>query len=188
MSEPWEDLEDAMWAPPDYEQPPEVPEGDEQADAWLRRLAGIGRAEDRVRALVNLERAKLDAYEAGELEKYRKPREWLADSLAQYHRAVLARAPRRKTIDLPNGTLKARAQQPAWDFPDEAAFIEWAAVNAPEFLRQPDLPPVEVEKAAVKKALAIQEDRDYAVDINGERVPGVAVTFREPKYVVEVKP
>lgn len=187
MSEPWDDLlDEALGGPePDYGEAPEAPDNADEANRLLWRVARIDAKESELLELLTAQRARLDAFEAGELEKLHRQRAWLTDTLAAYHRAVLSRSPRSKTIELPNGVLRARAQQPAWDFPDEDAFKAWAEVNAPELLRQPEPRPVEVDKAAVKKALAIQEDRDYAVDINGEHVPGVVVTFREPKYTVE---
>ena len=187
MSEPWDDLlDEAMSGPePDWDEPCPVPDNADDANRLLWRLARIERKESEMLEVVTAQRARLDAFEAGASAAYQRQRKYITDTLAAYHRAVLSRSPRSKTIELPNGTLRARAQQPAWDFPDEDAFKAWAEVNAPELLRQPEPRPVEVDRAAVKKALATQEDRDYAVDINGEHVPGVVVTFREPRYTIE---
>lgn len=176
----WEDIDGDPADAPDFLY------GEEDADRNLRHLATLRRRMDRITALVDAEREKLDNYEAEQLFPLKKTEERLELGLAQYHRAVLARDGR-KTIELPHGVLKARAQQPVFEF-DPEQFIPWAQENAPEMVRQPEPPAPEVDRNAVKGAVGIQDDRDYAVDISGERIPGLTVTFREPKHTIEVKP
>lgn len=161
--------------------------GEEDADRHLRHLLAVKRRMDKVKRLVAVERARLDTYEAEQLLPLTTTKERLELDLAQYHRAVMARDGR-KTIELPNGVLRARAQQPRYEF-DPEQFIPWAQENAAEMVRYPDPPAPEVNVNAVKGAVAIQDDRDYAVDnVTGERIPGLTVTFRDPKHTIEVKP
>jgi hypothetical protein len=128
------------------------------------------------------ERDRIDAWEAGHVEARRREIEWLEDSLAQYHRAVLADDRGAKTIELPDGTLKARKQLPEWSF-DTEAFVQWAKHAAPDLLRTPETVTA-VDKAAAKKVLTVCEG-DGSVDVitrDGEKVPGVTVTYRDVSF------
>lgn len=74
--------------------------------------------------------------------------EWHARPLRNLHRAILERDPKRKTINLACGTLKATKQQDEWlyvapvtsgQYADEmpentTAFVKWAAEHHPELI------------------------------------------------------
>jgi len=71
--------------------------------------------------------------------------------------------PKLKTMKLPHGTLKMRAQQPQYEY-DESLMLPWAKKNLPEAVVVKE----SVSKTPVKKH--IKE--------TGEMVPGVTITER----------
>lgn len=188
----YDDLDQALSGPDiDFDAAPEAPQGAEHADWLLRRLARTRRQTADVRTVAAAERDRVDTWEAGRLEQLQKQADWLEDALAQYHRAVLAREPKRKSIDLPFGKLVSRAQQPEWDI-DPDVFLPWAAEHAPDLVNPgtPKPPTPSPDKAAVKKHLVLPGDPKpgdmvHPVTGDGEMVPGVAVLIREPKFVAE---
>lgn len=188
----YDDLDHTLSGPePDFDAAPEAPQGAEHADWLLRRLARTRRHTADVRTVAAAERDRIDTWEAGRLDQLVKQEAWLTDALAQYHRAVLAREPKRKSIDLPFGKLVSRNQQPEWDI-DPDVFLPWAAEHAPELVNPgtPKPPVPAPDRAAVKKALVLPGDPKpgdlvHPVTPDGVVPPGVAVLIREPKFVAE---
>lgn len=100
--------------------------------------------------------------------------------LADYFATV----PHKKTktqesYKLPGGKLVLKTQNPEYKR-DDAAVIEWAKGNAPQFVKVKE----ELDWAALKGATAVFEG--HIVTEDGEIVPGVEVTDRDAKFVVEV--
>ena len=85
-----------------------------------------------------------------------------------------------ETYNLPGGTLVMKKQQPEFSI-DEERLVPWLEQNAPNF--------VKVKKSAkwmeLKNTVVVMGND--VVDENGEIVPGVSVTQREPKFTVTVK-
>lgn len=158
---------------PDYDTDPAPPEDADHANRMLRRLARVRREMADLDALVAAERERLDAWHDARRAILLNRERWIADGLEMWHRAILAMDPKRKSINLPCGTLKLRARQDEYVFTDEAAFIAWAEGHQPDLLRTK----VEVDRKAVRGALAIT-DTGAAVTEDGEVVPGVEVTIR----------
>lgn len=162
---------------------PEPPRDAEDANRKLRRIAALHARIAEHDAFHQAETRRLDEWLDRVETPLRRQIRWLAEGLEMWHRAVLADDPSRKTISLPCGTLKARAQQPVWEFDDEV-FIPWAEVHAPSLVRVPEPKPT-VDKAAAKKELiADATGLDLVVTSDGEMVPGVTVTVRPPAFSV----
>lgn len=123
-------------------------------------------------ALLRRERDRLDLLEQAAKERCARVEEWYVPQLESFHAAVLREDPKRKTIDLPNGALKARQGQPSWEFTDE--FVEWASRAGWPVLRVR----TDVDKAAAKQTFTVDDGKVLAPD--GEVVPGVTV---EPAVV-----
>lgn len=171
----------------------EPPRDAVQADAMLRRLAkleaearGINRQADDQVLLV-------EQWRAIELDRIEEQAVDIRSHLAQYTAALRRLEPKRGTWRLPHGTLKSSAAQPVYTYEDEAAFLAWALVNAPEVVRQPDPKPVPPapEKNAVKKAFLLPADakpgdRVPLVTADGEVVPGVVVEIRDRQCTADV--
>ena len=85
-----------------------------------------------------------------------------------------------KSYQLPSGKLVLKKQGPEFDH-DDAKLVPWLEENAPSM--------VKVEKSSkwgdFKKMVTIFNGN--VIDMNGEVVPGVTVTERDEKFVVEVK-
>lgn len=181
-------VDDLAGDDPDYEQPAADPGDVDGVNRALRRYARLQRERD---AVVQVHEAELDRIRrrmTSRLEVIDRAIQWEADGLAMYHRARLADDPQAKTLHLPNGTLKARAQQPAWEYDDEQ-LLAWLTEHRPDLVRIPEPKPA-ADKAAVKKALVVPSldvgESAGAVTEDGEVVPGVTVTVRGPSFSVDV--
>ena len=100
--------------------------------------------------------------------------------LAEYFATV----PHKKTktqesYKLPGGKLVLKTQNPDYSR-DDKTVIEWAKANAPQFVKIKE----ELDWAGLKGATAVFEG--HIVTEDGEIIPGVEVTDREPKFIVEV--
>jgi phage host-nuclease inhibitor protein Gam len=164
---------------PDFDAQPSAPDDEVHADRWLRKLRRIEERAQRVRDVAQAERELIDEYERAELAKVDHDRAWLTESLRQYHRARLTDDPKAKTIRLPNGTLKARAQQPLWEY-DESQFIAWALDNRAELVRQ--IVQERPDKTAVRDQVSDGHLAIAGVSLveadTGEPIPGVTITPR----------
>lgn len=170
----------------DTPEPPPAAADSTEADRWLRHLGRLdAEAADIERQFAD-EIERMRAWREDRLSGVDRRRERLRASLAAYHAAVLELDPKAKTITLPSGTLKARAQQDEWTV-DADQFIPWAADNAPDLLRVPEPQPAP-DKTALKQAVDVVRLSDgtlVPVTAEGEPVPGVVVIERGPKFTVE---
>lgn len=188
MSALEQDLNEFMMGDePDLAAVPEPPRDAEDANRKLRRIAALHARIAEHDALHQAETRRLDEWLDRVETPLRRQIRWLAEGLEMWHRAVLADDPARKTISLPCGTLKSRAQQPAWEFDDEV-FIPWAQKWAPDLVRVPEPRPV-VDRTQAKKALNVPDDLQpgestHAYDAQGDIPPGVTVTARPPSFTV----
>ena len=174
---------------PDFTAEPEAPQDADVANRRLRQLAKVRSEIMQVQQEAAAEMARIEGWLHARLDVLEGRQQWLAEGLEMWHRAVLSGDPSRKTISLPCGTLKARAQQPVWEF-DEPTFLAWAVEHAPDLVRVPE-PKPQVEKAAAKKALIVTTIEPGAtvpaLTAEGEVVPGVTVTARPPSFTVSTE-
>ena len=186
MSALEQDLDEfLMGDEPDWDSPPEAPQDADRADEQLRRLVKVRAEMAQIGHHAQAQIERIREWHARRVEVLANRERWLAEGLEMWHRAVLAEDPTRKTISLPCGTLKSRAQQPEWVFDDEA-FIAWASEHAPSLVRVPEPKPA-VDKAAAKKALLTVEVGEGVHSIlteEGEVVPGVMVEVRGRSFSV----
>lgn len=191
IAEEHHDLIDDLAGPdPDYDVDEPADPGDvDGVNRALRRYARLQVERD---AVVTVHQAEIDRIQArldDRLQVIDKAIAWEAEGLQMYHRARLADDAAAKTIHLPNGTLKARAQQPAFEYDDDK-FLAWAQEHRPDLVRIPEPKPAP-DKTAVKKALAVpaldEGETAAAVDPEtGEQVPGVTVTVRGPSFSIDI--
>lgn len=114
--------------------------------------------------------------------EYERIREWLEsanrkhdDAMAFFagHLEGFARAERaegRKSVPLPDGTVKTRAKGPSFEI-DKPVFLEWAQEHKPDVLKVSYTPSVTAMKDLLAVAGATVVDPD-----TGETVPGVYAT------------
>jgi phage host-nuclease inhibitor protein Gam len=103
--------------------------------------------------------------------------------LETYHREIYVEDPKLKTIKLPHGTLKLRAQQPEFKL-DEQVFLEYLRKSG----RSDYIEVIEKPKwGEYKKVVEVAMDGKTVVDTQtGEIVEGVRAELRPPKFSVEV--
>lgn len=180
------DLADWLVGPdPDFDAEVAPPADADEADRRLRLLAKVRREIAEVERHAADEIDRVNAWAESRYSVLHGRAQWLTDGLEMWHRAVLSEDPSRKSISLPCGTLKSRAQQPEWAFDDEV-FLPWAEVHAPSLVRVPEPKPA-VDRNAAKKALLTVEVGEGVHSIlteEGEVVPGVTVTVRGPSFSV----
>lgn len=131
----------------------------------IRRARAI---RDEEVSLLRRERDRLDILEHSANQRCETVEAWYGPQLESFHAAILRDDPKRKTLDLPNGTMRARQGQPSWSFSDE--FVDWAQnAGRSDLLRYK----VDVDRTAAKKALVVDDGKVLLPD--GELVPGVEV-------------
>jgi hypothetical protein len=112
------------------------------------------------------------------------------EKLKAYFEAVPHKVTKtQESYPLPTGRLILKEQKPEWTH-DDSTLLPWVKVNAPELVKTQE----SVDWAALKKDLMMLDlsDEEEAPRIrvcnsDGLIVPGVTVTERPDKFVVEVK-
>lgn len=124
---------------PDYEEEP-VDLDPAEADAldvanWHLRCISRVRAErDALNAHFEAEMSRLQMRLDSRLLVLAKQESWHTRPVVGLHRALRAADPKRTSITLACGTLRSKAQQPEWEYPDELAFLAWADTHHPELV------------------------------------------------------
>lgn len=108
-----------------------------RADRWhLRPLRQLTDRILEVRALFDAEISRLQARRDDLIAPLNSQAGWHERQLIQLHRAILDVDPTRKTLTLPNGTVKSRTASTAKvEIVDTATFTGWAREHAPDLLR-----------------------------------------------------
>lgn len=158
---------------------PEIPEERERfrietkdQAAWaLRKMSKIKAEIDENIMTAQAEIERITGWRDSENEKLERSAAFFEGLLYEYFMALRETDPKLKTMKLPHGALKMRAQQPEFQY-DETQLLPWAKENLPDAV----VVKVSVSKTPVKKH--IKE--------TGEMVPGVTITERPEKFSVEV--
>ena len=160
---------------------PFVIDNESKADWALRKLGAEESAVAKAKQLAREEIERITTWCDEEVKRHQGSIDHFTSLLVSYHREQLSRDEKRKTINLPHGTLSARQGQPKFTFSPE--FIEWAKANAPDLLRVKH----EADANAAKEALTTVEnlDGELAATYEGEIVPGVEVEAARVNYSVK---
>lgn len=148
-------------------------DGPNTAEWALRKLARIEHqlAEDEL--VAQDEQERIDAWLRERSSAAERDASYFRSILTEWHREVLAEDPKKKTITLPAGVLKARKRPDTVDVVDFDALKDFAEGNGRlELLRVK----VEPDKPAIKKAVIEA----------GEAVPGVVPVAGDVAFTVEV--
>lgn len=178
---------------PDFDADPTPPVDLDQAERWLRHVRRLTAELTQVVEVANAQRARIDLWESVETERLERRIAWFEQGLAAMHAAVLRDNPKGpKTLRLPSGQLKARGQQPEWEF-DGPLFVAWAQRSRPALVNTPPPPAAKPDKAEAKARLRVKDpdakpgDTVEVIDpLTGEVVPGVTVTIRGDKHWIEL--
>lgn len=125
-------------------------------------------------------------------EIYERTRFWAESCLRPYFDMVPTTGKKILTYDMPGGTMKLSIQDPKYDVQDDQ-LVPWLEKN-----NLADMVAIKKEarwgefKKTIKGKNGIQTAEDEngilrVVTPDGELVPGVTVTNREPKFTVTVK-
>lgn len=164
----------------------ESPASLEQADWQLRRLARLRRLQAENEAVAHAEIQRIRVWLDEENRKLAQKASWIEEALTGYHAALLEQDPRRKTISLPAGSLKARKHPDRVDVVDADAFVAWAQEHRPDLVRTK----VEPAKTEVKRLLSVGpevEPGTFAMvdPATGEPAPGVVHVPGEISFTVD---
>lgn len=165
---------------------PPIPDNIDEADWQLRRLARLRRRMAENEALAGARVALARKWLQEENGKLERHAAFFEQSLAAFHGHLLEADPKRKTVSLPAGTLKARKHPDRVDVIDDAIFVKWAAAERPELIRTK----VEPNKAEIRRLLAKGPSAgDYGLALvdpaTGEAAPGVVLVEGETSFAVD---
>lgn len=182
LADSWNDLADSIEPEPDWDEAP--PSLVDLADVD-RALARKARVQRRHQDDLEVAAARIDQIRAWlqtRTEAADAKLVYLDNQLASYHQQILRDDPRRKTISLPSGTLRASVGRLSVQVEDERAFVDWAKTNGYDSLL--------IEKfTASKSAIASADERlgvvietetpeltvgQFVEPATGEKVPGIA--------------
>lgn len=169
----------------DYDEPPSPIAGLDAAALaeanWHIRVAGELAAElDALHVVYGNEIKRLNARLDARAGKIRARIEWHETPVKQLHAALLAANPKRKTIELPHGTMKATVPSKAIiTIVDPEAVQAWALSNIPDAC-----PPRQVGVMDLRAALVVNAAGMVVDPSTMEVVPGVAATVPAPTFAV----
>ena len=156
---------------------------DDQKANWALRK--IRQLQEKRKANIQLAEAEIERINTwlkevnGDLEQ---SIDYFTGLLEGYHRQVLEQDPKAKTIKLPYGKLKMRAQQPEF-IRDNDKLLSWLKQsNKTDYIVVKESP----DWAQLKKTLQVAGNALVDTE-TGEVVEGVEVVEREPKFSVEVE-
>ena len=156
-------------------------ENSDQANWALRKLAIIRREMKQAEEQADREIQRIEYWLKGELERLQGDAEFFESLLCEYHRGIYEQNPKAKTVKLPAGALKLRAQQPEFKR-DEDKLIVWLKGTG-----RADLVKIKesADWSALKKDVDVVNGQAIIKD-TGEVVEGVTAIERPPKFSVEV--
>lgn len=167
------DLQEHLLADPAAQKPDWRVTDASRADWALRKLGAVRRRMVENAAVAEAEIARVQHWlERQQAALSAEAAHWEA-LLAAWHRAVLAEDPARKTISLPNGRLKLRAQSPDLQYDPDALLATLRTTGRADLIRVRE----EINKAAVRGAVLK----------DGESLPGITVVEREAAFSVDVE-
>lgn len=178
----------------DYEaDPPEIDPGDVDwqlhANEALRRIAFWEGRQAEDDHTFQRELARLTVWHEKRSQVTNQRIGWHKLSLIGLHKALLEDDPKRKTIVLPYGTLKARVSKtPRFSITDKDAFLQWCETNTlvDELCiveRRPSLDKIKDFPAFVHDELTAGADPHPVRDnLTAELVPGVSVWLASPTF------
>lgn len=148
----------------------------DQASWAMRKLAKVLERRAEIRDVAERRKEQINAWCTAELQRTDHDREFFGNLLVDYHERLLAEDPRRKTINLPEGSLKARKTPDRVEVFDSDAFVAWAeAQDHADLLRVR----VEADKTALKNWIQGHPNEE----LPGARVePGQVVFNAEPDF------
>lgn len=129
---------------------------------------------------------KMEAWYAFQLEKAKTIRnrtvEWAERGLRAYLDMVPAKKSKTQiSYELPGGKLVLKQQEPKYENPDEEATVKWLKESGKSgYVKVKETP----NWADMKKDMKVKVVGDAVCTEDGEVIPGMKATAREPKFTV----
>lgn len=149
----------------------------------FRKIAALKAEEKEIIQLAEVERARINDWEKGELNPIHNSIGFFENLVQAYHAKQLAEDPKAKTISTPYGKSKTRKSKEAPEKQNEEQILQYVIENElDEFIKN------SVKWAELKKSLKVVDlsGEKIVVDENGQMVPGVTVKPESISYSIEV--
>ena len=137
----------------------------------MRKMAKNKAAQEENDAAAQAEITRITEWRDAENQKLQRGADFFTCLLQGYFLSSREADPAIKTIKLPHGALKMRAQQPEYTY-DDGQLLAWAKESLPTAI-------------VVKESVAKQQVKDHIKE-TGELPDGVTITDRPEKFSVEV--
>jgi hypothetical protein len=164
---------------------------DKSSAEWVLRKIAQLKAEDDVNSRIAQEQIaeyqkeidNITGWQMDERRKLTNHMEFLKSLLEPYHRMILEADPKAKTIKLPHGEMKIRAQQPEID-KDDKALTAWLKLSEEtrKFVETKEVP----KWGEFKKLCKIENGKAVYLE-TAEVVDGITATDRPDKFEVVVR-
>lgn len=144
---------------------------DSTANWALRKIAEYKSKQAEVNALAAAEMDKIEQWANAENERHQRQIDYFTSLLSVYAMKKKEKDPKFKSMNLPNGRLQFRKQQPKWEY-DESALLETLKKEGmSDFIKVKESP----DKDAIKKAFEVHEGKAICPD-TGQVIKGITVT------------
>ena len=161
------DLEEEMRA----EENEFVIDSDEMAEWALKTVLAAKKEKERLTALIDAERARLDRKQEDIDKRYENDTSYLLYKLSEYFKTVEHKETKtQESYQLLSGKLVFKKPTVKLE-QDKCALLNWCKTNAPEYVRTEQ----SVEWGQIKKCMKIVGE-SVIYDATGEVVQGVAIT------------
>ncbi|ABN53666.1 MAG TPA: hypothetical protein DEF39_11450 [Hungateiclostridium thermocellum] len=156
---------------------------DKDSANWcLRKIKALKQEIEENKRIADAEIQRIQSWLKEVTEPLERSIQFFESLLIEYHMNIYAEDPSKKTIKLPYGTLKARAQQPEFCRDDEK-LVNWLKQNGmTEFVKVIEKP----EWNELKKKVKVIGN-SVVYEETGEVIDGITVQERPPKFTVEVE-
>ena len=165
----------------DYDTPAKMPAGEadalERASWHMRKAAMLTAQCDQLAAVYKAEIERLQIRLGHRVRIINDQIAWHEEPVKGLHLALLARDPKRKTIELPYGTSKVQERKtPKLTITDQATLLAWAESNHPDILGRT------INVTGVKTVAKVTDSLAVVDASTGEVIPGVDATVDGLKW------
>lgn len=155
---------------------------DDKAANWaLRKIKHLQGQQESNNQLAQEEVDKIQEWNKGANDKLQRDIDYFQSLLANYAMEKRQEDPKFKKLELPNGKISFRKQQPQWDYDKKSIVNTLRDSGLSELIRMKEEP----DATKIKKVLEVLNGRAINPD-TGEIIPGITVIDREDAFKVEV--
>lgn len=156
-------------------------EDDQQANWALRKIKQHQKQMENNNATAKAEIERIKEWNQQENDKAQQSIDYFQGLLAKYALSKREKDPKFKSMNLPQGRLAFRKQQPKWNYDDKVLIESLKQANMSDFIRIKEEP----DKSVIKKAFEVNDGKVINPD-TGEIIEGITVTEQGEKFEVKV--